>query len=337
MAVEFGEVEIDYISAWKIENTPRSPDTEQLGTYEDNFGGLNENVIELLTHNIVRAFNSKEKPLIGVSPSQTSFRINHRSVSQRGGTAGHAFVLDFTDENRKECLDNLLDEENIEENAEELVESYRTEKGGTRAAIFFVKISIQSVGQEFMCMFITDIGDEKFQLKDEEEIAQRIRESFDEDIPQRVVYPFYIESDDTADYESVKIWHKNRKGIPKFLCETLSLRRPYEPKDVVLEGMDGEPITSAELITDAEQTAEREGLEPDHVRDTELTLRLDGEKFDISLSKIENGEVKLLRNDDNDKIEGMLFAGEISLEDKEGENLQDLFIDREDLDDFFER
>lgn len=333
MAVEFEEVDIDYISAWRIENTPRSPSSEQLGTYEGDFDGLNENVIELLTHNIVRAFNSMEKPLIGVTPNPTSFHINHRSVNQRGGTKGHAFVLDFTDEERKEQLDNLLNENDIEDSSKQLVESYRTEKGGTRAAIFFVKISIQSVGQEFVCMFITDIGDKKFQLRDEEEIAQRIRESFDEDIPQRVVYPFYIDNDDNADYGSVKIWHKNRRGIPKFLCETLSLRRPFEPKDVVLGDMGDETTTSSELITNAEQNAERDGLEQDHIRDTELTLRLDGEKFDIPLSKIEEGEIKLLRN--NDEIEGMIFTGEISLEDEEGNNLEDLFINRDELNDFF--
>lgn len=329
MAARIQDVDFKSVSVWTTMSTPSGVNKEHHGTFSDDLDGLNDDIFDLLKFNTTRAFKAKEKLMVGQNAKQSSAPISSRSYNARSRRP-HAFILDIDNDEMSQVYEKLLQERNFKDNSEKIVDSYAEESEEPSTAFFVSTIEIDSWNEKFVCVFITGIDNEKFTFESQQEIADRIERSFNQDIPNRLVYPFYIETDDEEKTDSVKFWEKG-STLTNYLLDSLGLEHPQEVYETIIEGgLEGESKSSSDLISEARDMEE---VDMENVSETEFSLRIAGRKVNFTLEDVQEGNVKLWKEDDriHAVVKGLV---EIPEDDDSIEKIEDLMSSENEIKDY---
>lgn len=335
MAIELSDTSIEFISGWKFSDRDNVPDKEELDTYFDDFTDIDDDVMDLLRYNIVRLFNSLEKGREGDVPSASSCPMDSTEFERRSHSKRkpHAFMLSFQsrDTDLQSRLDSLRDadsKEDVVSGTEELVDRYRNDQNyDTQAVVFSLKIKIDSIESDFVCVFITGISDRKYTAASENEVVQRVKESFDDEIPKRMVYPFYDLSDEDYLSDTVKIWEEGG-SLKNYYVDAFELVEPQSTDEVIFGDLETErTYEPSELI----ERGQENGLSREQAENTTMSLKIAGKKLELTLEDLRDEKVKIYRS--NEGKHHLIVSGELELsEEQEDEisSIDGLFIEEED-------
>lgn len=343
MAVEASGVEMHFISAWKYSERDEGPDYENLGTYIREMEDADEDLLSLLKHNMVRAFNAKEKHMENGVPKTTSCPMRDEVHQDRSKRPPHAFMLDFdgvVNNEMRNTLDSLRNidlggqaMEEINQHAEEIATKYfGSQNYDNQGVVFTVRLYIPEVGTDFICVFITDIDDRKFTTASEEDVVERIKESFDDEIPKRAIYPFY-DYDDESVIDEVKIWESGG-NLKQYYVNAFHLEEVESTDNLVFTGLEENQTYSPEELIERGQ---ENGLNREQAENVQIELEVAGKSINLTLSDLRDERVKIYRNAQGENH--VIIKGDIDISEEDEEELEALegvFIDQDELQEHFE-